>query len=75
MTHLCSACERFLRETCPACGRDSQAINANAAGHPVPGTDFLCSNCGLRFPMGEGGESHEICEQCGPMAQSAKAAG
>ena len=75
MTHLCSRCDRFIRETCPGCGAGStragspQAISTNTAGHPIPGTDFLCSACGLRFPMGKGGEVLDVCQQCTARAE------
>lgn len=75
MTHLCFNCGGFIRETCPNCGAGStrgespQAISTNTAGHPIPGTDFLCSACGLRFPMGRGGELMDVCEQCRTKAE------
>ena len=64
MTRICSVCRSVIGEKCAHCGAEAQPLNVNAAGHPIPGSDFLCPQCGRRFPQGDGGETSGLCKAC-----------
>jgi len=71
MTRLCAECGKIVGEKCSRCGAKAEPVSVSGTGHAIVGTDFICSECGYRFPQGEGGETHTLCESC--VAQVRKA--
>lgn len=74
MTRVCAGCRKIIGEKCPHCGAEAQPVSANAAGHAIEGTDFVCPECGRVFQQGEGGETHSLCGGC-LQTERAKAVG
>jgi hypothetical protein len=73
MTQLCAECGQILGEKCGRCGAKAEPVSVNALGHAIVGTDFLCPQCGFRFPQGESGETHTLCESCVVLVRKAGA--
>jgi hypothetical protein len=70
MTRLCAECGKILGEKCSRCGAKAEPVSVNATGHAIIGTDFVCESCGFRFPQGEGGDTHTLCDSCVAIART-----
>lgn len=74
MTRVCMDCKFSIGEKCPRCGTEVTesalfdfVIRAAALIFGVTASDMpvlTCTKCALKFTLGDGGDTHGLCDGC-----------